>query len=239
MSEVSVNGVAIGVDDDNAGAAAARELLRQRAVEAGLLDADEREASVVDAAIERLLEREVTTPEPTEAECRKYYDANPARFTSGELVEARHILFQVTPATPVQVLRGKADGVLSELLRAPERFAALASQWSNCPSAQHGGNLGQLQRDDVVPEFAQALFDGMWTGVRPQLVTTRHGFHVVAVDRRAAGRTLPYEAVRASIAERLRNHVLAQALRQYVHVLAGRADVRGVDLGGVATPLVR
>lgn len=240
MTDVRVNGVAVAVDaPEEAPAAAARELLRQRAVALGLLDDGVVDAASVDAAIERLLEREVRTPEPTEAECRTYYDANPARFTSGELVAARHILFQVTPATPVQVLRAKAEGVLSDVLRAPERFDALARECSNCPSAAHGGNLGQLTRADVVPEFAQALFDGAWTGIRPQLVTTRHGFHVVAVEHRAAGRTLPYEAVRASIATRLREHVLAHALRQYVHVLAGQADVRGVDLGGVATPLVR
>jgi peptidyl-prolyl cis-trans isomerase C len=240
MSDVAINGVAVAVDSDEAaGAAAVRELLRQRAVALGLLDGAGIDAAGVDAAIERVLEREVKTPEPSEAECRTYYEANAARFTSGELVAARHILFQVTPGTPVQVLRAKAEAVLSELLRAPDRFAALARECSNCPSAQHEGNLGQRTRGDVVPEFAQALFDAKWTGIHAQLVTTRHGFHIVAVDRRAPGRALPYEAVRAGIAERLRNHVLGQALRQYVHVLAGTADIRGVDLGAVATPLVR
>ena len=237
---ISVNGIAVDVGDaEAAAAAAARELLRQRAVALGLLDESDADAAAVDAAIEHVLEREVKTPEPTQAECRKYYDANGPRFTSGELVAARHILFQSTAGTPVQVLRAKADTVLAEVLRAPERFDALARECSNCPSAQHGGNLGQLARGDVVPEFAQALFDGAWTGIRHQLVTTRHGFHIVAVDRRERGRVVPYETVRASIAVHLREHVLSQALRQYVHVLAGEADVRGVDLGAVATPLVR
>src|SRR5262245_7022054 len=55
--------------------AAARELLRQRAVAAGLV-AEDAGASESDAAIERLLEREVVTPEPGEEECRRYYEAH-------------------------------------------------------------------------------------------------------------------------------------------------------------------
>lgn len=239
MAEVSINGVAI----DAAGfptleVAAVHELLRQRATATDLIAAGaDREA--VDAAIERLLEREVPVPEPLEEECRRYYAANTKRFVSGELVAVRHILFQVTPSTPVNALRAKAELTLSELLEAPERFEALARDCSNCPSAQLGGNLGQIQRGDTVPEFERALFDGEWTGISSRLVKTRYGFHIVAVDRRVSGSQVAFEGVRASIAERLRERVQKRALEQYVRVLAGRADVRGVDLGAAATPLVQ
>lgn len=230
---ISVNGIAV-----DSASAAARELLRQQAVAAGLLaeGAPEHEA---DAAIERLLEREVAVPEPGEAECRRFYDAHPPLFTAGELAAVRHILFQVTPGTPVGALRARAEGVLSELLKAPERFEALARECSNCPSAQHGGNLGQLQRSESVPEFDEVVFGGTWTGIHAQLVKTRFGFHIVAVDRRAPGQRAPFEAVREQVAERLRAATLERALAQYVRVLAGRADVRGVDLGAVPTPLVQ
>jgi peptidyl-prolyl cis-trans isomerase C len=129
--------------------------------------------------------------------------------------------------------------VLSELLRAPERFEALARECSNCPSSQHGGNLGQLQRGESAPEFEEVVFAGTWTGIHAQLVKTRFGFHIIAVDRRAPGKRAPYEAVRAQLGERLRAASLQRALAQYVRVLAGQAQVRGVDLGAVSTPLVR
>ena len=239
MSGVSINGIAV----DPAGhpslhAAAVRELLRQRAVATALV-AEDASAEEIDAAVERLLEREVATPEPTPEECQRHYQANAKQFVAGELVAARHILFQITPGASVNALRAKAELTLAELLKAPERFEALARECSNCPSAEHGGNLGQLQRGEMVPEFEQALFDGDWTGIRAQLVRTRYGFHIVAVDRRAQGRTIPFEAVREAIATRLRARVERRALEQYVRVLAGRADVRGVDLGATPTPLVQ
>jgi peptidyl-prolyl cis-trans isomerase C len=239
MTEVSINGVVVDARRfPTPEAAAAHELLRQRAIASGFI-ADGADAEAIDSAIERLLERDVATPEPTEAECRKHYLANVKRFASGGLVAVRHILFQVTPRAPVNALRARAELALSELLKAPDRFEALARECSNCPSAQHGGNLGQIQRGETVPEFERVLFDGTWTGIYGQLVRTRYGFHIVAVDRRVPGRELPFEAVRDAIGERLRARVQRRALEQYVRVLAGQADVRGVDLGAVPTPLVQ
>jgi peptidyl-prolyl cis-trans isomerase C len=72
-----------------------------------------------------------------------------------------------------------------------------------------------------------------------ELVKTRHGFHIVAVDQSIPGKTLPFEAVRDQIAERLKASVEERALKQYVSILAGQAEVVGVDLAGVQTPLVQ
>lgn len=239
VGPVVVNGVTIDATGfPSIEAAAVRELMRQRAIAEGLV-AVAAGAGDTDAAIERLLEREVKTPEPTEEECRRYYAAHPGAFVAGELAAVRHILFQVTPHTPVPALRARAEGVLADVLREPGRFEDLAREWSNCPSAQHGGNLGQLQRGEMVPEFEQAIFGETWTGIRRELVKTRFGFHIVAVEHRAAGTTLPFEAVHPRVAARLREAVLARALEQYVRVLAGAAELRGVDLGASATPLVQ
>ena len=83
------------------------------------------------------------------------------------------------------------------------------------------------------------MFGNDRVGVLPQLVATRYGFHVIRVDHRVAGRTLPFETVRERIARELSTSVEARALRQYVEVLAGRADVHGADLAAAATPLVQ
>jgi len=219
-------------------AAAVRELLRQRAVAAGLLDAGAGE-DFVNEAIEALLEREVRTPEPDEAECRRWYNAQPEAFRSGDLVFVRHILFAVTPGVPVEALRRKAEETLHALRKDPERFAELAAELSNCPSGQQGGNLGQFSRGEMVAEFDAAVFDGEATGILPRLVATRFGFHIVDVVHRLPGRRLPFEAVEASVASYLARRVEADALRQYVAVLAGRATIEGVTLDAASTPLVQ
>jgi peptidyl-prolyl cis-trans isomerase C len=237
---VSVNGVEVQAGPKTTSElSAARELLRQRAVAVGLLDVASTEEAVIEQAIEELLAREVVTPTPAEEECRRYYDAHPREFDSGDLVHARHILFQVTPSVRISEIRARAEQTLNELLREPERFAAVAVKMSNCPSGQHGGNLGQIGRGDTVPEFEKAIFRLGPTGLLRELVKTRHGFHIVAIDQRIPGKRLPFDVVRAEIAERLRTFVEEKALRQYISVLAGKADIRGADLNGTEIPLVQ
>jgi peptidyl-prolyl cis-trans isomerase C len=237
---VTVNGIAVEVARwPSPTVAAVRELLRQRAVALGFLAPEIIDDDEIGAAIERLLSEEVVVPSPTEAECQRYYDTHLKEFWSGDLVHARHILFQVTPSTSVPEIRGRAERTLSELLAEPDKFAAAARELSNCPSGQQGGNLGQIARGDTVPEFEQAIFRLGANGILRHLVKTRHGFHIVAVDQSIPGERLSFEAVRERISERLKAGVEERALRQYVSILAGQAEIVGVELAGADTPLVQ
>ena len=230
MTALTVNGVVVDVTAfPTAEAAVGHELLRQRAVQRGLASAGASRAAA-DAAIEQLLQQEVATVEPSDEECRRYYEAHLKEFTSGELVAARHILFQVTPRVHVPALRARAELTLAKLASEPQRFAALAAELSNCPSGRHGGSLGQLGRGDTVPEFEQALFNGTYKGIYPQLVRTRFGFHILCVDRREPGRTLPFEVVQRGIRDRLCERMSAGALAHYVRQLAASAAVSGIEV---------
>jgi peptidyl-prolyl cis-trans isomerase C len=237
---ITVNGIAVEVARwPSPEVAAVRELLRQRAVALGFLAPEIIDDDEIGAAIERVLSQEVVVPSPTEAECQRYYDTHVKEFWSGDLVHARHILFQVTPSASVPEIRGRAERALSELLAEPDKFATVARELSNCPSGQQGGNLGQIARGDTVPEFEQAIFRLGANGILRQLVKTRHGFHIVAVDRSIPGERLSFEAVRERISERLKAGVEERALRQYVSILAGQAEIVGVELAGADTPLVQ
>lgn len=218
--------------------AAIRELLRQRAVEEGLI-ADNAGSDATEAAIETLLQREVDVPEPTEEECRRWYDTHLSDFKSGELIHARHILFQVTRGTPINAIRATAEAMLKDLRKNPEHFEETARNYSNCPSGQEGGNLGQLQRGSTVPEFEKVVFDSSVTGILRELVRTRFGFHIVSIDQRIPGEQLPFEAARDKVVAHLRRFAEERALRQYVQLLAGSADIEGVQLAAVGSPLVQ
>lgn len=218
--------------------AAVRELLRQRACVLGHLE-DNADDAAVERGIERTLAEEVPVPEPTDEECRRWYESNRQRFRSGDLVCARHILFQVTPGSPVPAIRSVAESMLHELQARPELFEQRAREHSNCPSGSNGGNLGQLQRGETVPEFEKAIFADQTVGVLPKLVTTRHGFHIIAVDRRIEGKQVPLELVHEEVAAELRRRSEARALSQYVRLLAGGADIEGMDLDAAASPLVQ
>lgn len=66
--------------DEAAKALLIRELLRQEAVEHGLL-ADDADEEDTEQALLKLVETEVSTPEATHEACRRYYDSNIERFS--------------------------------------------------------------------------------------------------------------------------------------------------------------
>jgi len=223
--------------DAAARALAIRELLLQRASSLGLEPAGDEDTD--DAVIDALIAREVRTPVPTDSECLRYYEGHRGQFRSGDLIEASHILFAVTPNAPLNAIRARAEAAVKELLAEPERFADLAAKLSNCPSGAQGGNLGQLGRGDTVPEFEAALFEGNAVGVLPQLVNTRHGFHVVLVNRRLEGRQVPFELAAERIARYLSESVRRKALQQYIRLLAAEAAISGIDFDAADSPLLQ
>ncbi|MBS0392286.1 MAG: peptidylprolyl isomerase [Comamonadaceae bacterium] len=227
---------------------ACTELLRQEAQCQGLLAQDDEPgldgatSQAATQAIEQLLERALQVPEPSEEACRRYHAAHPTLAGEGERLRLRHVLFAVTPGVEVKLLRQRAESVLLDVRCADDggtRFAEAARQWSNCPSGAQGGELGWLTQADCAPEFARDIFGKSEIGVLSRLVHSRFGLHVVEVCEREAGRALAFEEVQASVALLLRQQAWVNALRQYLQLLAGAAEVEGVQLDAADTPLVQ
>lgn len=252
---VSVNGraipaSAIGAEAQNhpaesgekAWAAAAealvvRALLIQEAERLGIeVEAEEdskgRRESDDDALVRALVRRELAIAGASDEACRDYYEGNRERFRSPELYAASHILFAARreEAEAWASAERAADETLGRLAERPGDFERLAAELSDCTSAGSGGNLGQLKRGDTVPEFETFLVALEPGQICPVPVKTRFGVHVLRLDHRAEGRTLPYEAVSRRIADYLNERAYRGAARRYIAGLAARADVRGVDL---------
>lgn len=252
----SINGIALHGPDEMPDAQTLRErayteLLRQQAVTAGLLprhtglvapELDDAQREVVEA----MVESDVVSPEPTEAECRRYFDANKGRFIVGQALHVRHILLAVTPGVNVHALTHRAEAALLDLMRkdvSPGRFEQLAAELSNCPSSAQGGDLGWVRPEDCAPELANELFfqsDSRWgMGVHPRLVHTRFGLHIIEVLSRRKGKLPEFEAVRQRINAQLALQSRSTALRQYMQLLVGQAKVEGIELAGADSPLVQ
>lgn len=220
--------------DAAARALVVRELLMQEAARLGLAASDE-------SKLDRLLDGQIAVPDADQATCRRYYETNRKRFRNDELYEACHILIAADPADDAALARAKdtAAALIAILQRQPERFAELVQAHSACASKEAGGNLGQVTRGAIASElvtFLAALEEGQ---LCPVPVRTRHGYHIVRLDRRAPAAELPFEAVRERIAAYLTETAWRNAVRQYIGLLAGRAEIAGIDLQGWETPLVQ
>jgi peptidyl-prolyl cis-trans isomerase C len=248
---ITVNGVAIEQDaigremqhhrassrDDAelqaATALVVRELLVQRASQRGIAGASE------DERIANLVEQEVRIPEPTDEEVTRYYRRNTLRFMTSPLYEAAHIFFPARrdDEVPRADAKRKAEAVLAELERNPRRFAELAKAHSACTSKEQGGFLGQIVKGDTNPELERAMAVVEVGSIT--LVESRHGFHVLRLDRRLAARELPLEQAKPWIENHLRAGSKRRAVAQYLQLLAARASITGIELTAADSPLVQ
>lgn len=252
----SVNGIALHPPGSSPSQAELRELawgelLRQEAVRQGLLPPHAgSEPPVLQSkdreVIEAMLEQAVQVAQPTEEECRRYYEARQDHFVEGRMVNLRHILFAVTHGVDVHALAVRAETALLELSRQgvdPGRFAELARELSNCPSGAQGGELGWISPQDCADELANELFHQKnplrGIGLRPRLVHTRYGFHIIEVLGRKQGRRLAFQEVRERITVQLVQQSRAKALHQYMQLLAGQAVIEGLALEASHSPLVQ
>ena len=256
-SPVSVNGVAIPHDaiarevqhhpapkpieawQTAARALVVRELLVQEAHRLGLDPAprkgDNGQRETEDEALIRsLIEHEVVTPEPDEADCRRYFEQNRRRFRSEPIYEAAHILFAAWQGDAEAYAQAEhaAGLVLAEVKQQPERFGDLARTHSACPSGAQGGNLGQITAGQTTPEFEQALAALAPGAISQAPVRTRYGLHIIQLDRKIEGTELPFDAVADHIAAYLRENVMHRATAQYIARLVSKAQIGGIDLAG-------
>ena len=218
-----------------------RELLLQRAAELGLCERAEAVKNP-DSIIDDLLDREITTPEPDEDTCSRYYKNNKSKFVTSPLFDVAHILYLVPPEDSdlrAQAKR-KAEEAIKTLQDKPEAFEELARLHSACSSAKDGGRLGQISKGQTMPGFETALFSMKEGEISQQPAETEVGYHVIKVFRRAEGKQLPFNAVREWIRDSLQTQSRNRAFYQYVQLLAGRAKISGFRLGSEAsTPLVQ
>lgn len=218
-----------------------RELLLQRARRLDIKATPIEDESHDECLIRVLIERECAVPEPTEVDCRRYFDRNGERFRTPDLHEVSHIYFPAPndDADARAQARAAARQVLNELNGDVGGFATAAAEHSHCPSREKGGLLGVIERGQTAPEFEKALSRLLVGEIAHHPLETRYGFHVVLVHAREPGEPLPFDAVASDIAAYLREQVQRRAISQYLKMLAGEAEIAGIKLDAAGSPLVQ
>ena len=208
------------------------KLILQKAIALNLTELDEDACLGPDAEYRLLTELQVhdeQIPQATDAECQRYYEANKTRFVSSPIVAVSHILLA---ADPLDIKRRNqqqelAQHLLIQLQAHPADFEATAKNYSDCPSKELKGNLGQILPGQTVPEFQKAIYASKKTGLVPFVVESRFGFHIVQVNQFIEGTQLPYAVVEDKIRDYLKERVARKSLSQYLHRMVAEAEIIG------------
>lgn len=108
-----------------------------------------------------------------------------------ESVKISHILLPIESSeSAVNAARQKAED-LKKRLDKGEDFEELARQYSEDPgSASNGGDLGLMERGDLVREFEEVAF-ALKPGEISDIVRTRFGFHIIQLIKRMGEKINP------------------------------------------------
>lgn len=161
--------------------------------------------------------------EVPEDELREYYNERISDYQIEPRVTAQHILFRTQGLGPEEVAEIRETAVTAlERARVGEDFGDLAREFSEDASASAGGDLGSFGPGQMVPAFEAAAF-ALETGGISDLVETDFGIHIIKVNDKQEGRTLPFENVEASIDSAVR-------FERAEEVAAARAQAIAVEL---------
>ncbi|CAE6514401.1 Peptidylprolyl isomerase [Nitrosomonas nitrosa] len=148
----------------------------------------------------------------TTDEIQNYYETHQSEFGQEEERQASHILIAVSETASDEEkaeARAKAEELLSQLEDEPEKFAVLASEYSEDPgSAKLGGDLGFLRRGILVKEFEDTLFEMAPDEIRGP-IQTAFGFHIIKLAAIKPADVIPLEEVSADIERELKRQKAA------------------------------
>jgi parvulin-like peptidyl-prolyl isomerase len=123
--------------------------------------------------------------------------------------------------------KAEAEKLLKEI-RGGADFAKLAKEFSDCPSAPRGGDLGYFGRGRMVPEFEKAAF-ALKVGQVSDVVKTESGYHIIRADARRNEVPKDYEKNKASYRDNYIEEQKWRAWSQYEQKLKDSAKIEVHD----------
>jgi peptidyl-prolyl cis-trans isomerase C len=227
-------------------ALAIREALLQAARARGITAPESVEAESVkdveeDALIQAFVDQQVTTPDPDEESCRRYFTNNRDKLRAPDLYEPAHILLQASKEDPdgFERARLEAQTLVTHLQERPDEFERVARDRSDCSSASEGGRLGQVTRGQTTPAFEAAMMKLRPGEMTREAVETPYGFHIIRLDHLVRGEVPEFELARPLVEEFLRDASWRRAVAQFVSLVVGEAQISGIEIRGATSPLVQ
>jgi len=162
----------------------------------------------------------------TDAESKKFYDEHPALFKRGEQVKASHILVKVDPSAggdQKAEARKKIESIQKKLKKG-EDFAAMAKEYSQCPSSSRGGDLGYFERGKMVKPFEDAAF-ALAPNQVSGVVETQFGYHLIKVLDKRPESAVAYNDVKERLTEHLKKAKMRQEVQSYIQELRKEATI--------------
>ena len=200
------------------------------------------------------LYRALSKKKITDADAEKFYKENKESFERPERVQAFHILIktrkeehklaiaaadkegklsqsQIDKKADEEVTKAKAlvTEIRQKALNNPKNFSQLAKEYSqDIGSAQKGGDLGYVTKEQLVPAFGEALFK-LKVGEISTPVETQFGTHIILAKDKVKAGIQPFSEVKAELKKFLENKDKYETMEKLMNGLKSSAKIEYID----------
>lgn len=175
-------------------------------------------------------------------EVQEYYAAHKSEFVKPEEVDISAIFFSTENKSPQEVaaIKEKAEA-LEKRIKAGEDFGALAKRFSEGPTANQEGELGEFKRGEMNSDIENAVF-ALKKGDSTDVLEASNGLQILHVNQHFDSGLQPFSKVEDEIENSLYQSKIQPAMRKYltqlrkdsyVVVNAGYTDSGGASGGSV------
>lgn len=132
----------------------------------------------------------------TEERLKEYYNSHIDEFREDEYrLQQIFISSQKKDANKIAL-------TAYSMLQEGKPFGDIARQYSDDPTGAHGGDIGFVKKEDLIPELRDAL-KLILPGTYTHVVKTPYGFHIIKLLAEKKGEVIPYDQVKAKIHDRI------------------------------------
>lgn len=159
----------------------------------------------------------------TQEDAKKFYDANKNLFIDQQ-AQVRQIVVKTKEEADkiLADLKGKKGDTLQKL------FIELANKKSidaGTQKSQNGGDLGTVNRNQMLPQFTDAVFS-----LAPQTYTTtpiqtESGYHIVFLQSKTEAKTVPFDQAETAIQNNLKAQMIEMKIREKMKQMREKAKV--------------
>lgn len=179
---------------------------------------------------EKLMESEFAgkVQKSTDEQVKAFYEENKQQFMQPETIHTKHILLKPEDSNDPNQAKAKAKAQAQEILEKLKKgadFNDMAKQFSACPSAKNGGDLGSQPKGTFVPEFEKAAY-ALKSGQMSDVVETQFGYHIIKLVDHNDANTASLEQSKEKILQYLANKQKETLVLDYIQQIKKEADIK-------------
>ena len=183
-----------------------------------------KEDILIDAVFRRELGNEIKV---TDQQIENYFKKNPLQFSSEEQRRASVMLIKVDPkagSTGDRESRKKLQKIVTKLKKGSD-FTEMARLHSQDSIAKRGGDLGFFTKDRMFGPFSKLAFK-LKVGEVSEIFRTQHGYQILKVTAKKAGKKGTLESERENIREILIDQEIKNKSHPYLEDLRKTAEIK-------------